>query len=491
MIDQIHQLLKDLGAGKLSSVAYDTAWVARLGDMERDLSNKALVWLATHQLPDGTWGASHPKIYYDRVISTLSAIIALSRSGRRAMDRKQSERGVRALDILFANPPEDIETRTPTVGFDMIVPTLFAEAEELGLINKSGASVLKELKKKREKKLTKHSKQPITRRMSTAISSEMAGKDGQRMLDLDNLQERNGSIGNNPAASAYFATQLRPGDEMTIEYLHFASNDDGGACDLYPIDVMERIWVLWNLMLVSEWEQKTIDLIQPHLDYLCKSWIPSKGLAFTRHYSVVDGLHTIMAYGLLDKFNYELDLDSMKNFEASDRYLCYLFETYPSTEVNIQALMTLRQKGYPVDHPDVQKVLAYLDQVRGDAHYWTDRWHCSPFFSTSHIVIACAGYQDDLAREAVDWILTTQNPDGSWGFFDPSPEETAYCLQALCYWEHETSGKKGDAIQKGGSWLENHITDQNPPLWIGKGLYQPFLIVRSAILSSLLLIKNR
>lgn len=46
-----------LGNG-ISSTAYDTAWVAKLGQLDDELSDLALNWLCERQLPDGSWGAS-------------------------------------------------------------------------------------------------------------------------------------------------------------------------------------------------------------------------------------------------------------------------------------------------------------------------------------------------------------------------------------------------------------------------------------------------
>ena len=62
--------------------AYDTAWVARLGDLDRSLSLWSLNWVCQHQLADGSWGAPEPVYYHDRVISTLAAMTALCRQGR-------------------------------------------------------------------------------------------------------------------------------------------------------------------------------------------------------------------------------------------------------------------------------------------------------------------------------------------------------------------------------------------------------------------------
>lgn len=57
----IHQLLKDTGPGRMTNTAYDTAWVARLGDLDWTLSHQALDWLCENQLPDGSWGAAAPE----------------------------------------------------------------------------------------------------------------------------------------------------------------------------------------------------------------------------------------------------------------------------------------------------------------------------------------------------------------------------------------------------------------------------------------------
>jgi hypothetical protein len=64
-------------------------------------------------------------------------------------------------------------------------------------------------------------------------------------------------------------------------------------------------------------------------------------------------------------------------------------------------------------------------------------------------------------------------------------------LQALCIWEKKTGVSFNDAIENGRNWLEKHTERPYPPLWIGKGLYCPELIVRSTILSALTLVDNR
>ena len=58
MQTEIIELLKQLGPGKMSATAYDTAWVARLGDIDSAMSINALEWICENQLIDGSWGAN-------------------------------------------------------------------------------------------------------------------------------------------------------------------------------------------------------------------------------------------------------------------------------------------------------------------------------------------------------------------------------------------------------------------------------------------------
>ena len=103
MPNPIEQLLSEMGTSRMSPSAYDVAWLARLNDVAPDISNPALSWLAENQLEDGSWGSRAPFYYHDRVISTLSAMIALARRGRRAHDKTQIEKGLTALENITAN----------------------------------------------------------------------------------------------------------------------------------------------------------------------------------------------------------------------------------------------------------------------------------------------------------------------------------------------------------------------------------------------------
>jgi halimadienyl-diphosphate synthase len=482
---EIQKLLKEIGPGRMSSTAYDTAWVARLGEVDQDLSNQAMEWLSENQLPDGSWGAKDIFYYHDRVISTLAAMIALTQRGRRTHDKLQIEKGLFALEHITSGATQGLasDPNGATVGFEMIVPTLVAEAEKLGIIKQQGERILGRLSSMRTLKLSKLAGRKINRYVTPAFSAEMAGLDGQHMLDIENLQEANGSIGQSPSATAYYVSSVRNGDPLGINYIRQAIGNDKGAPDLFPFDVYERAWVLWNLGLVGAWSRDTRSLMTPHLEYLKNSWKTGSGIGFSAEYSIPDGDDTIITYELLKKNKYEIDIESVLNFEESEYFRCYYLEVGVSPSVNIHALMALYEYGLEFSHPTIQKIFNFLESQKNDV-YWVDKWNSSPFYSSAHYVIACTMYKYEMAKYTVDWIIKSQRLDGSWGHFQPTAEETAYCLQALCLW-NKRFGVPKNIIQKGRNWLIEHTEPPYPPIWIGKGLYSAELVARSAILSAL------
>lgn len=483
----IRQLLKEIGPGLITSSAYDTAWVARLDELGEPLGEQALEWLRAHQLPDGSWGASEPRYDHDRLICTLAAMIALARR-KEARDRTRLQRAQRALETaakgLRADPAGE------TVGFEMIVPTLLAEAKAQGIPYQDNG-LLRRLARQRAAKLATLPEKMINRFVTVAFSAEMVGPDGLHLLDVENLQEANGSVGHSPSATAYFALHVRRHDPAALGYLReVTAHDDGGAPDVAPFDVFERAWTLWNLALTGPLDHETLALCQPHLDFLEAAWGPEQGIGFAAGYTPKDGDVTSLVYEVLTRLGRPVGLETVLRYEEDERFRCYALEANPSISTNVHVLGALRQVGFGIQHPSVQKVRRFLRQRQTPQRFWFDKWHISPYYPTAHAVIACAGYDDDLAGGAVRWILETQNLDGSWGYYLPTAEETAYCLQALVAWKRHGGQVPDDVLKRGATWLADHMEPPYPPLWTGKCLYCPVLVVRSAILSALELVEQ-
>lgn len=485
----VEGLLNAMGPGRMGTTAYDTAWVSRLFEIDADMANHALKWVNEHQLSDGSWGAEFPVYYHDRIVSTLAAMIVLSRRGRRAFDRVQVDKGLQALEQLTSNATHHLSTdiNGATIGFELIAPTLVAEAEKLGIIRQQGDRILGKISKLRKIKLEKLSGYKISRYLSTALSAEMAGTDSLDLLDPWNLQESNGSVGNSPAATAHFVLNVHLGDENALAYLRSVLVD-GGAPFVAPFEVFERLWILWNLNIANLLTETNSSLSKPHLDYLAKHWKPSKGIGFSAAYSTEDGDDTGLAYDLLTGFGYNLDMEAVLTFEEKDHFRCFQLEANPSLDSNIHILGALRRAGCDAAHPLVHKAIGFIRQHQTPKGFWFDKWNVSPYYTTSHAVIFCQGFDDEMCKKAVDWIVSTQRSNGGWGYYGvATAEETAYCLQALGIWRRRTGRVPSIRVEHGRRWLIQNSEPPYPPLWIGKSLYCPELLVQSVVLSALAL----
>lgn len=479
----IKQLLKEIGPGyHITASAYDTAWLARLVEIDEPIGYDALEWLRANQLEDGSWGVSQPLYYHDRVICTLSAIISLKKYG----DESDIPRIERALPIFYEYLDKlDQDPNGETIAFEMLLPALMAEGKELGVLLPGETNQLNAMALVRERKLAKAPGRMISRYVTMAHSMEMVGRDGLHLLDIDNLQEVNGSVGNSPAATVFYALYVKQRDAKALRFIQMAANN-GAAPYIFPIDAFEHGWGLWNIALLNQLDNDVLELCKPHLDYLEDNWQPGTGLAACVNLSFIDSDAVSLIQEVLTKCGRLEDLDAIFRYEDDDHFRCYDLEANPSLSTNIHVLGALRASGHTPENSSVAKVLRFLQGQKDPAGYWKDKWHASPYYPTAHAIITLSGFYNDLAKDAVDWILRTQNRDGSWGFYEmPTAEETAYCLQALSVWRQHYGTVPFGVIENGIYWLVNHMDPPYPPLWIGKCLYSPILVIRSAILGAL------
>lgn len=482
----ICQLLHSIGDGCVTQSPYDTAWVARLSELGEPIGEEALEWLRAHQLADGSWGASQIRYHHDRLICTLAAMTALAKYGRND-DRDRLRRAQMTLGTSTKRLLDD--PAGATVGFEMIVPTLLSEAQSLGLIPQSTNGLYNDLFRYRAAKLAKLPGGMVNRFVSAAFSAELSGPDGRHILDLENLQEVNGSVGNSPSATAYFVLNISRADPAALTYLRKAVHD-GSVPHMAPFDVFERAWMLWNVSLMAPLSDEIQSFCKPHVDFLEKAWQQGSGVGFSHIYTPNDCDDTSLTFDVLRRFGRTGDLQGLLSYETDGHFFCYHAEANPSIGANIHTLSALRQVGYEVTHPTIQKILSFLRRAQTMKLFWSDKWHASPYYATAHAVIACAGYDDDVVEDAIYWIIQTQHQDGSWGYYMPTAEETAYCLQALVTWKQHGHPVPADVLKRGTAWLREHAEPPYPPLWIAKCLYCPVLLVRSVIISALALVEQ-
>lgn len=484
--EEVRKLLQKIGPGQMMNTAYDTAWIARLGEIGEPIGELALEWLRENQLPDGSWGAEEPLYYHDRVICTLAAMNALARRGR-VQDRKRLRRAEAALNQFIEKLEDD--PAGETIGFEMIVPTLLNEAKILGAVHHKEAKIIEQLSPKRSAKLALLPNGMVNRFVTVAFSAEMAGPDGVQILDTENLQESNGSVGHSPSATSYYVRYVNSKDKKALEYLHRIA-PSGMAPNVAPFDVFEQAWVLWNLALANVLDEELLILCESPLSFLENSWHPKTGIGFAAGYTPKDSDVTSLVYSVLDALKCQVDISAVLHYEKPYYFRCYQLESNPSISANIHVLGALRQANLSKEHQSVQKVFRFLEGVQTHSTYWFDKWHASPYYATSHAIIACSGYNDKLIKDAINWILSTQNKDGSWGYYLPTAEETAYCIQALAISRQHGVRIPENTLEQGANWLRAHIKPPYPPLWIGKCLYCPELVVYSGIISALALTEN-
>lgn len=467
---------------------YDIAWLARLRNAPGDGPRwpDLLEWLLEHQAPNGSWGGE-VMYFHDRIICTLAAAIALRESVPGEQAREAIRRAERYLWLhLHLLPRDPFEL----VGFELILPTLLAEARTLDLDVPNHTCGYG---RARAAKLRLIPPEIIySSEVSTVHSLEFLGWSG----DPQRLQKAlacNGSLGNSPAATVYYLLRQQNGDERALGYLEAARAHMQHVIYLYPFRIFELTWVLNNLAFSG---LPITEFAGPTVWQELQSEMTRRGIGLDRSFGIPDGDITSVCSHLLASAGYEVDPLTLKCFEHEETctFRTYDYERNVSVGTNIHALDALRlMPGYP-DRRRVQDgVIAMLLASRVLDVYWVDKWHASPFYATAHAVIGLlkeGSYLIDPCRHTVEWLVHTQRDDGSWGFFElGTAEETAYALMALLHY-HEREPISVDVLQRGAAFLQRtheSPTGKYPELWIGKCLYAPYDVVRSAILAALIL----
>jgi halimadienyl-diphosphate synthase len=187
-------------------------------------------------------------------------------------------------------------------------------------------------------------------------------------------------------------------------------------------------------------------------------------------------------------------------YEAGDHFQCFPLERNISLDVHIHIVHALKDS---IDFPRRDDLLLKALNILGrdlTTDYIVDKWHISPYYSTSHAIIGLTGLADNIIKKQIRWLLRTQRTDGSWTFYPECPaaavEETAHALLALMTVYEQNGNIPLDVIERGYHYLESHYrsVEELPALWIHKALNNPYHIVEAVILSALVkyqeLVKN-
>jgi halimadienyl-diphosphate synthase len=484
-IEEAKELVQNLDQ-RMAPSPYDIAWMARVKDSKGNPRWPELIeWLLENQHSDGSWGGEI-EYYHDRIICTLIAAIALQENGKQPKVHSSirlAEKYVWHHIHLLPRDPFEL------VGFELIFPTLLGEAREAGLDIPTHACGYEEIQ---TAKLRLIPPELLYSSKITSIHSlEFLGESS----DTEKLRlakGSNGSLGNSPATTAYYLL-LCPEDQNALRYLENVRDYAKYPPILYPFRTFEITWTLNNLAFSGF---PITEFAFPRIWKELESKLEPHGIGLDPTFGIPDGDITAVSSRLLCMAGYDVDPKILARFENKDKHIfkTYNYERNISISTNIHALEAVRMMpNYPEGHQVRKQISLMLLNRRKFNTYWIDKWHASPYYATSHAMVALmneGAYLANACQHTIDWMIHTQHADGSWGFFQRgTAEETAYTLTALLhYYRHKAIDK--NILEKGKIYLDqlwNNNQVEYHPLWIDKCLYIPKRIVQSAILTALIL----
>ncbi len=475
----IDDVLSKLGRGHIDSVAYDTAWVARVAPLFPDVGfENALPWLRARQHADGSWGGEIIH-HHDRFISTLAAAIALKEHGNMPDD---ADRVRRAEEFLWREYPRLNQDAHETIGFPVLAISLLDEARqlEMNVPHNPRCDAETIAKKLAILQYSPH----LWRNHTMSFSLEAIRSAFPKRPDF---LETNGSVGTSPAATAALLLRSQHRSPEALAYLRSVVMADGGVPNVSPIDTFEIAWSLNYLRIAGAVKPEDLQ-VRRALSELWHAWSPQSGLGFSSYYSIFDLDDTAAGYAVLRWGGYRADEKVFAQFEEESHFRCFPHEIDPSLSAQVRLISAL--KGVPAGSRAaawVEKTVTMLRRSETKGEFWFDKWHASPYYLACIAVEALTGVADDMVITRLRWLYSTQNGDGGWGFYGWStPEETAYGLLSLLFWERQRGGIDPARLHAAADFLLGHIDDERlTPLWLGKCLYTPRYVVKATLLAAL------
>ncbi|GAB4201932.1 MAG: hypothetical protein OHK0022_24500 [Roseiflexaceae bacterium] len=478
IIAQVRRLLLDIvrGDGRISGSVYDTAQFLRWSQPSDPLP--ALRWLLAEQEADGGWG--DPYLSYHRQPATLAAVLALLQYQHLLPQAKAAaEAGVAFLksnNQLWNELPDDVP-----VGIELILPKLLAEASAQGIeLPKQLSEELHNLGVRR--KLLIEQLRPGAATTATHCWEAWGVEARPEFID------QTGGVGHSPAATSVWLHTARHDksldglqDQARIYLLRAAHATKTGFVGVvppvWPNYGFETIFGLFALYISSLLDNEKIrDLTDPMLDSLSRQ-IEPHGTSFSPFFTP-DGDDTATAMIVLHNRGYFVRPSLLTSFMRRNHFATWQHELHMSISTTAHAIHALTL----LRHPIAPIVQGLLDLQHIDGYWCKDKWHASPYYTTSQAILALriAG-QNEAVQRAIDWLLAQQREDGGWGMQRSTKIETAYAVLSLHPSAHQPQVR--GAIKQSCRILLEKAT-YIPAYWIAKVPYTPYHVDRLFELSA-------
>ncbi|MFD7170018.1 hypothetical protein [Streptomyces violascens] len=303
---------------------------------------------------------------------------------------------------------------------------------------------------------------------------------------MTKLASPDGSIASSIAPTAVYWQATA--DPTALAYLQTAaaSTGDGGLPEWYPIDVFEPAWVLYALGRAGF----NSAAMHKHVDRLAALAARAPhGLAAIADNDLVDADDTSMVVTVLRMFGreYETLRQTLLPFEDEHHFRAFAFERHPAVTVNGHVLQVFAPDREHFTR-QVDKCKDFLLGARHEEAWWIDKWHLSPYYATSRVVPGLSQVAPQTLSGTWHWLLDTQRPDGSWGTGPGRPEETAWAVLALDSLAPHFGPVPTSTHQASHQFLATCLDqEEHAELWVGKALYLPQAVVKSAVLAAYVL----
>ncbi|MEV4122859.1 prenyltransferase/squalene oxidase repeat-containing protein [Micromonospora sp. NPDC049645] len=463
-----------------------------------DGHHQRIAFLLRGQRPDGAWGPPEGYALVPTLSATEALLAALADGEPRTALLAPVARGLDALVGTLLRT--DARTLPDTPALDLIVPALVDRINgRLAGLGRATADRLPRPPLPLPVGLTVDRLRAV--RAAVAAGAALPPKLTHFYEILDATPPDAGptltAVGASPAATAAWLSAAGPAAGPTAyAFLQTLVREGGGPVPCpAPITVFERAWVLSGL------HRAGIAVNPPNsvLESLTAA-TTGQGIA-TGDGLPTDADTTSVSLDALARLGRPADPGSLWAYETADGFCTWPGEDGFSVTTNAHVLDAFGQ--HLTRHPDadaryhraVERLSEVLPRHQSADGTWQDRWHASPYYATACCVLALAEFgRGAAAAEAVDraagWVLNSQRADGSWGRWDGTAEETAYALQVLLA-VPTTVPRVDDALARGHAYLHEAADREHPPLWYGKELYCPTVIVRAAVLAACRLVGLR
>ncbi|SEF37294.1 Prenyltransferase and squalene oxidase repeat-containing protein [Amycolatopsis pretoriensis] len=485
----VHELLAGLlaePAGQVSPSVYATGRLVTSAPWLTGHHDR-LEFLAATRRPDGTWG----EVGGYRLVPTLSATEALLSALRRdrldpaprARLLSAAEAGLAAL-VRLLGTGESVAL-PDTVAVELLVPDLIEQVNAHGFARLPVPRNV-DAAKPAQIRAAVAAGMPIP--VKLAHSLELAGSAAAGAASVTAYA---GSVGCSPPSTAGWLADagFRGGQPESVRFLEgLVARHRGPVPTVVPITEFERAWVVADVLRGFPGARVPAELVRA-LGAAVAAGPTGGGPGLPP-----DADTTSATFFALSRLGRHRAPECLFEFELDDHFCCWHGERTASPTANAHVLEAFdaHLAHRPADaarySAAVAKIVRFLGETQEADGSWADKWHASPYYATACCVQgltvpAAAGPGAAAAlRHAVAWVLATQRPDGAWGRWAATAEETAYALRVLLAAESPEAGR---AIAAGEAWLRGLGGRYDlVPLWHDKDLYTPAAVVRAAILAT-------